>query len=537
MTAAQLVNRPPSRRLTVRSIVPVCLAVALGVEATTFAVLLHRVDVAHHSLLLVTIATPAFGVAVALLAQLRMSARAAALLVTGTGVAFQLIALSQRPLTSDDDYRYIWDGRVQLAGIDPYRYAPSAPQLARLRDTLLFGTPGHCGHLIAGGCTAINRPTVHTVYPPVAQALFVVVRVLSLGGHGGRLPFQVAGALGATAVTVVLARRALNAGRPVWPVALWAWCPVTISEFGNNAHLDWLAVLLTVLAVQAAAARRTGAAGLLLGAAVLTKLYPLVVLPSMLRRRPRVLLAAGTALVVLSYLPHVVAVGTKVIGFLPGYLHQEGYSSGSHLLLLDAVLPNSAAVVVAGALAVAVAWWAYRHADADRPERTAVVVSGWAFLIATPNYGWYAGLLIALVVMSERWEWMPVAMAPTFTYLYRGEWLHTGIPSAAIYLVAGVLAVVLALLRTGRISPATRSWYRSSSGSVLAGQDPPEQSLPAPGGLVRFWLVRGKRERAERTEQAAALLRRHLFDDAGDFRAPPRGHLADDAPPGRGEVE
>ena len=393
MHAVELVSRPISRRLTARSIVPVGLALALGFEAATFVVLLHRVDIVHHSLLLVTIATPTFGVAVVLFARLRMSARAAVFLVIGTGVGFQLIALSQRPLTSDDDYRYIWDGRVQLAGIDPYRYAPPAPQLSPLRDTLLFGTPGHCGHLFPGGCTAINRPAVHTVYPPVAQALFILVRVLSFGGHGGRLPFQLAAALGATAVTVLLARRALKSGRPVWPVALWAWCPVTISEFGNNAHIDWLAVLLTVLALQAATARRVGAAGLLLGAAVATKLYPLLVLPSMLKRRPRVLLLAGAGLVALSYLPHVLAVGAKVIGFLPGYLHQEGYSSGNHLLLLDAVFPNALAAAVGGVLAIAVAWWAYRRADADRPERTAVVVSGSALLIATPNYGWYAALL------------------------------------------------------------------------------------------------------------------------------------------------
>src|SRR6202023_1520038 len=119
---------------------------------------------------------------------------------------FQLIALTQQPLTSDDDYRYIWDGKVQLAGIDPYRYAPNAPQLAFLREPLLFGTPGHCGHLIPGGCTAINLPSVRTVYPPVAQAVFVFVRIASFGGHGGRLPFQLVAAAGAMSVSWLLSR-------------------------------------------------------------------------------------------------------------------------------------------------------------------------------------------------------------------------------------------------------------------------------------------------------------------------------------------
>ena len=73
---------------------------------------------------------------------------------------------------------------------------------------------------------------------------------------------------------------------PLWPVALWAWSPVVVSEFGQNGHLDWLAVLLTVLALQAGAAGRRAAAGGLLGAAIATKLYPLLALPSLLRRRP-----------------------------------------------------------------------------------------------------------------------------------------------------------------------------------------------------------------------------------------------------------
>jgi hypothetical protein len=450
MSVAELANRVPSRALTSRTLACAALPVALAVEAAAFAVLLHRGEPAQHSLLLLTIATPAFAAAVAALAYLRVPVRAAAGLVIGTGVLFQLIALTQHPLTSDDDYRYVWDGRVQLAGIDPYRYAPSARELSSLRDAFLFGTPGHCGHPIPGGCTAINRPAVHTVYPPVAQGLFVVVRLLSFGGHGGHLPFQLAAALGTVAVTAVLARRALVTGRAVWPVALWAWSPVTISEFGNNAHLDWLAVLLTVLALQATAGRRTGTAGVLLGAAVATKVYPLLVLPSLLRRRPRLLLVSGAGLIALSYLPHVLAVGAKVIGYLPGYLHEEGYNSGDRLLLLGAVLPGRAALVAGLVAGLAVAVWACRHADPDRPERSAVVVVGAALLIATPNYGWYAGLLIALVVMSQRWEWMPIAMAPTFSYLSRGEWQHGGIPSTAIYAAAALLCGVFALVHRRR---------------------------------------------------------------------------------------
>ncbi|HMH94225.1 MAG TPA: hypothetical protein VK586_24480, partial [Streptosporangiaceae bacterium] len=64
-----------------------------------------------------------------------------ALILLG-GIAVQLAALSAPPRTSDDLYRYIWDGRVQAAGIDPYRYVPAAPQLERLRDPSLWPADG-----------------------------------------------------------------------------------------------------------------------------------------------------------------------------------------------------------------------------------------------------------------------------------------------------------------------------------------------------------------------------------------------------------
>ena len=84
-----------------------------------------------------------------------------------------------------------------------------------------------------------------------------------------------------------VAARAPPAGAraPVWPVALWAWCPVVVSEFGNNAHLDWLAVLLRSSPCAGAGGDGIGA-GVLLGAAIATKIYPALVLPALMRRRP-----------------------------------------------------------------------------------------------------------------------------------------------------------------------------------------------------------------------------------------------------------
>src|SRR5579859_3083922 len=69
---------------------------------------------------------------------------AAALILLG-GIGIQIAAVSAPPQQSDDVYRYVWDGRVQAAGIDPYAYVPAAAQVAGLRDSFLWHRgAGHC---------------------------------------------------------------------------------------------------------------------------------------------------------------------------------------------------------------------------------------------------------------------------------------------------------------------------------------------------------------------------------------------------------
>ena len=74
-----------------------------------------------------------------------------------TGLFFRLTLLPLTPTLSDDIYRYLWDGRVQLAGVNPYAYAPDAPELMRLRTDEF---------------ASINHPSIPTIYPPLTQLAF-----------------------------------------------------------------------------------------------------------------------------------------------------------------------------------------------------------------------------------------------------------------------------------------------------------------------------------------------------------------------------
>ena len=383
-----------------------------------------------------------FGVAVLALSGAGLGRRTCAGLVLAVTVVLQLLALSRPPQTSDDDLRYIWDGKVQLAGVDPYRYVPDDPALSRLHEPDLF-THEDCA--LPTGCALLNRPTVHTVYPPVAQLSFDLVRVLSLGGHaahGGQQAFQVAAAAGAVLMTWLLIRRGRRRREPDWWPALWGWCPIVVSELGNNAHIDWVAILLSYAALLAYVALRPAWAGALLGAAVATKIYPALIGPALLRRHPVRVALGAAAVVVLGYLPHVAAVGKQVIGYLPGYLEEEGYNDGRRLKLVGWLFPHPVDTLIGAAILLVLAWWCWRRTDPDRPEVSAVWLVGAAFLVFTPSYGWYAALLVALVAMTGRWYWLPVALAPTCVYLY-GD---TSLVHSRMYAAAALAALVGYLL-------------------------------------------------------------------------------------------
>jgi hypothetical protein len=351
----------------------------------------------------------------ALLAARRLPERRLGPLVVAGGIVLAATGLTAPPSSSTDAYRYVWDGQVQAAGISPYAYPPSDPALAGVRDPWLF--PQDCTGLYPlpdGGCTRINRPTVPTIYPPLAQGYFLLVHWLS-PEDAGLKPLQVAGFLLAVAALLVLCRVA-----GPHKAACWAWCPAVPVEAVNNAHVDMLGVLLVVLAFTVVRGR-----GALLGAAVAAKLLPVTALPGALAGdlRPRRIVATlgpAVAVVALSYVPYVLASGPSVIGYLPGYLKEERYeeaADGNRYAVLRLLLPDSWAPYAAIALLALVAVLVLRHGDARRPWDGALVVSGAFLLLLTPGYSWYALLVVALAAMAGRPEWLGTALAGAIAYV------------------------------------------------------------------------------------------------------------------------
>jgi hypothetical protein len=322
----------------------------------------------------------------------------------------------------------------------------------------------------------------------VAEAWFTVVALVtpwSWGTHG----LQIGCALLAVGLTYLLGRWFERQQRDPRRALLWGWCPTVVIESSIGAHADVLAAVLLagcVMTLTGSARGRRLLGGALLGLAVATKLTPIIVLPAFtyLRRRDRrgrdvrVPLAA-LATSAATYVPHVLAAGTLVFGFLPGYLNEEGFDDGrGRYAVLGLVLPPSARTPAALLIGVALVGLALWRARPDRPQDTAVWLFGGALLIGTPGYPWYCLSLVALAVLADRPEWLAVAAAAYPVYaLYRVDHL----PGLA-YGSAGLLVLVATWLRR---RAARDEFARSTSGHAVARPSSIGESGPFGREIVR----------------------------------------------------
>lgn len=404
--------------------------------------------------------------AITLAAFWRVPARAVTALVLGGGILIGGAALLGPPNTSTDSARYAWDGIVQTQGVSPYAYVPRDPALAEIRPDWLFpaAVDGECvGPRIAQTtdlgtddvlCTPINRPWVPTIYPPTSEIVFLLERLV-VGPDATYWPMQVTGLLMSLGVTVMLLvalrRRGLD---PRW-AAIWAWSPLVATEAVTNSHIDVLAGLLVLAATLLVSTGRPWRGGIALGAAIGAKLIPVIAAPALVRRHGWKVAVGAIATFVLLYVPYVATTGLGVLGYLPGYLGEEGYETGSRFIML-AFLPGVSATVAAAALLAATAVLVWRNSDPLDPWVAQTVMLGVVLIVVTPRYPWYALLLAPIVAMTGRWEWMAVPLALTQRLL---------IPSPDLARIAMVCAIVLIVVMSIRRAgtgwwPRLRRWAR-----------------------------------------------------------------------------
>jgi alpha-1,6-mannosyltransferase len=191
-------------------------------------------------------------------------------------IVFRLIFLVATPLLSDDFFRFIWDGRLLAAGINPYLYLP--------------------GYFVQEGATIVsginealfrqlNSPEYYSVYPPVAQAVFWLSVKLSPESITGSIVVIRVVILLAEVLNILLLLRLLRkTGLPDGYVLLYALNPLVILELTGNLHFEALMIFFVLLGLYQLFFQRVVWAGCALGLAIGVKLLPLLFLPFMWRK-------------------------------------------------------------------------------------------------------------------------------------------------------------------------------------------------------------------------------------------------------------
>jgi len=228
------------------------------------------------------------------------------------GVMF--FGAGEKTYFSDDVYRYIWDGKVNSNGINPFVYAPPDEALEHLRDSVIYPN--------------INHPLLPTIYPPMAQNLFLIAYTIAGVVIWG---FKLLAVLFELLTIAALLVWLKSMGVRRCNILLWLYSPLILIEFYLSAHVDILAMPFLVAMLLAVRRDRPGLSGIMLALMSLVKFFGLFFAPFLLmyfkgRNRVRFVLMFAVTFISL-YLPYVFGSDGAFLGSLFEYLGEWQYNA------------------------------------------------------------------------------------------------------------------------------------------------------------------------------------------------------------------
>ena len=359
--------------------------------------------------------------------------------VLGIACALRLPVLLSPAFLSTDVYRYVWDARVEAAGINPYLYVPADPALTSLRDEAIYPNISRAEY-------------APTIYAPAAQIVFAAIGIVSQTVTATKATM-----VGFEILAVVCLLRLLSIARlPPSRVLIYAWNPLPVWDFAGNGHIDAVQIGLMALAILLRVRRRDGLAGVIFGAAILVKFFPAVIAPALWRARAGWRLATAAAATILALYGIYAGAGWKLLGFIGGYVGEENLDTGAGIWLLAGLgrvfnLPPIARTIYLGVAAVALvslgAWFAFRRHDPPGSADDAVAVSfSAAVLMAcatvafSPHYPWYFAWLALPCVVRPMRSVLWLSASPVLLYL--DPFGERFIWASLVYLPAVALAVL-----------------------------------------------------------------------------------------------
>ncbi|HXY15135.1 MAG TPA: glycosyltransferase family 87 protein [Terriglobales bacterium] len=282
-------------------------------------------------------------------------------------VVWHVLFLLKLPGLDDDIHRYVWDGRVQRFGYNPYVTVPNDPAL---------------GWLHTGETRTLNHPNLPSLYPPGAELFFRAVTAI----HDSTFALKVAFVVCDLAIVLILldvSRR--NHQGEHWVLA-YAWNPLLATEVAGSGHVDILGALLLLVSFAALQRRWRATAAIAFGLAVSVKFLPIVLLPLYWKRvrvRDAILAAIVVGFLYVPFLNH----GRIPIGSLGTYVHSFWFNDPV-FAALERVAAPEVVVGLAVLFGFLIATWMRRRSEECSADAFAWPMAA-SLLCAPVVYPWY----------------------------------------------------------------------------------------------------------------------------------------------------
>jgi hypothetical protein len=330
-------------------------------------------------------------------------------------ICFRLCMWVSTPSLSDDIYRYLWEGKLVAAGLNPFAHAPSDPALAQLQDSAVF--------------PHINHKSYSAIYPPLNQFIFALSAVTSPTITAMKMTFILFDLLTMALLFLILRERQL----PLSRIIIYAWNPLVIMEVAGSGHLDSAGIFFLMLALYLFTKNRSWSPAFALALSFLIKFIPLIFLPFLLIRRKAFNLYIFFFTAVLFYLPFLDA-GRKLFESLLAYSEHWVFNASLHdLILWLGVSPFRARGISLMLLIMTVAALFVGYIQIKRDAREASIyyvgfITLGSFLLLTPTlHPWYLCWMVPFLVIFPNRAWIYLTGSVFLSYLILKRYAEAGV--------------------------------------------------------------------------------------------------------------
>lgn len=338
-------------------------------------------------------------------------------LVIGFAIAFRAVFFGVWPSISTDFNRYVWDGKVQNAGINPYKYCPASPKLATLRKDFHH---------------KINYKGWKSPYPPGAQWIF---RIAYDRKPDSQVPLKVVFLLFDLATMLLILRLLTALSLPRSWVIVYAWSPLIITELASSGHVDVLGIMAMTLALtlSVTTGRKSQTGPAVLAWSAMLKPFAAPLIPMFVRRHGWKAVAIGALVMVAIALPYLgewrSIMATPATMAKSTRVNCTLFSAFEYIGWVIGIRGDVFAKIVGGLLVLAFAIRAALQDPNDDRKMlgSAMSLIGITLLVSPIMYPWYVTWIIPFLCFSLSPAWLAfsglVAVSYLLPFLHRPPWI------------------------------------------------------------------------------------------------------------------